>query len=190
MVDVARNTDIRTPEQRQKIVNEAAKIIGYTVIQRDKVDAELCRYDEQLAARNHYTARRSKQTVKDVRRFYDLLRKLRSLANRLPEDFRLFLDPMIRNFQVYEAVLGKKVVHTGKFQIDVRPGDRKRDADGKRLAAEAALRVCQLHSIEPMTTKGGEWCRLAALFYGDKRADLQHHCRAIKRRIALSAKTG
>lgn len=49
----------------------------------------------------------------------------------------------------------------------------------KRNAAEAALHLCSEFGIEPTITRTGTFCRLAAVLYGDKRADLQKHCIAV-----------
>jgi hypothetical protein len=117
---------------------------------------------------------------------------------------------MIWNIEVYEAVLGKRVINTGKWQewlnakpgerpnlIDIKPGKPKRNADHKELAAEAALRLCRLYEIEPKTTKAGKtretgkFCRLAAVLYSYKRGrkldDLQHQC---QKALADERKTG
>ena len=59
----------------------------------------------------------------------------------------------------------------------------KPSADEKRLAAMAALRLLRTHDIDPTTTKTGAFCKLAAVLYGDKSADLQHHCRAVLSRV-------
>jgi hypothetical protein len=56
-------------------------------------------------------------------------------------------------------------------------GKPKPDAFEKRLAAGAAFHLIKMHDIGPTTTKTGAFCKLAAVLYGDKTADLQHHCR-------------
>jgi hypothetical protein len=180
------------PEERQEIMNPAEKIIGKT-IDRAELDAELFRLDEMRAGRYLIRARGSKQAMQAVRRVYDALRRLKAAMSQLPEDFKLLFggDEMLRQLEVYEAVLGKEVVATGKLQeqldaksgqpkpaaIEIKRSRRKRTADDKRLAAELALRLCELHNIEPTTTKTGKFVKLAAVLYGDSGADLQHQCR-------------
>ena len=67
-------------------------------------------------------------------------------------------------------------------------GKPKPDAEEKRLAAEAALHLLKTHDIDPTTTKTGAFCKLAAVLYGDKSVDLQHHCRAELRRAQIRNK--
>ena len=49
-------------------------------------------------------------------------------------------------------------------------------AEAKRVAAEAALHLCDEFAIKPTTTKDGAFCALAAVMWGDETADLQKHC--------------
>ena len=51
-----------------------------------------------------------------------------------------------------------------------------RHAEEKRVAAEAALHLCDEFAITPTTTKDGPFCALAAVMWGDDKADLQKHC--------------
>jgi hypothetical protein len=53
----------------------------------------------------------------------------------------------------------------------------KTTAYKKRFAAEAALHLCDKFGVELTTTRRrSAFCRLAAVLYGDKDADLQKHC--------------
>jgi hypothetical protein len=67
-------------------------------------------------------------------------------------------------------------------------GKPKPDSYEKRLAAEAALHLLKLHHMDPTATKTGAFCKLAAVLYGDKTVDLQHHCRAALRPARIQAK--
>jgi hypothetical protein len=67
-------------------------------------------------------------------------------------------------------------------------GKPKPSAYEKRLAAEAALHLLKMHDIDPTTTKTGAFCKLAAVLYGDKSDDLQHHCRAALSQAQIRAK--
>ena len=58
-------------------------------------------------------------------------------------------------------------------------GKPKPNADEKQQAAVAALYLLKKNNIDPTKTKTGIFCKLAAVLYGDKSADLQHHCRAV-----------
>ena len=55
-------------------------------------------------------------------------------------------------------------------------GITRTTAYAKLLAAEAALHLCDEFRIKPTTTKRGAFCRLAAVLYGVKDADLQKLC--------------
>jgi len=88
-------------------------------------------------------------------------------------------------FGAYEKFWGKDakvVVTNGKPHVIPKPRTPKPDAFEKRLAAEAAPRLCERFGVKPTTTKDGQFCRLAALLYGDERADVQHHCREARKR--------
>jgi hypothetical protein len=169
---------MRTMEQREKLVRDAAKIIGPTVIQRGEIEAELFRYEEKLAAANRRRARNSHDAAIAVRRFAAALRRLKAASSQLPEDYQLLLsaDDMIRRLEFIGESLGKKVMAVDG-RIEIKAGTPLRAASAKEYAAKAALRICMLHKIEPTTTKSGKYCKLAAVVFGDRRADLQYHCR-------------
>ena len=63
----------------------------------------------------------------------------------------------------------------------------------KRDAAETAYQLFISHGLRPTATqqsektKASDYCRVAALLYGDKHADLYHQCRKIKERAAAVA---
>jgi hypothetical protein len=59
-------------------------------------------------------------------------------------------------------------------------GPPKRTDFGKRRAALAASGLLQKHNLPVNVARRGKFCRLAALLYGDEKADLFCHCRAYK----------
>ena len=60
-------------------------------------------------------------------------------------------------------------------------GKPKRSAVAKRVAAEEAALLLERAGIPLALRRGGKFCRLAAVLYGDERADLFHHCAAVKK---------
>ena len=57
----------------------------------------------------------------------------------------------------------------------------KPSANDKLLAAEAAVHLCDEFGVKLSATRTGTYCRLAAVLYGDKQADLQKHCLRVLR---------
>jgi hypothetical protein len=73
-------------------------------------------------------------------------------------------------------------VQSERRRIWVVPGAPKMTATDKLAAAEAALHLCDRAGIEPATTKaakGGTFCKLAAVLWGDETADLQKYCQSV-----------
>src|SRR4029078_9162098 len=119
----------------------------------------------------HIARRRARFSKKHKRAIKNFATALRKAIVDLPEDLRQVarLDLILHNCEAYE-----------KMSLNPKP-----DAFEKRLAAEAALRLCNKFGVAVNTTKEGAFCKLAAILNGDEDADLQHHCRAAK-----SAKPG
>src|SRR5262249_36510496 len=68
-------------------------------------------------------------------------------------------------------------------------GQPKKSSDPKLRAAKEALYLMHKYGAHVATTKGSNFCRLAAILYGDEKADMQHWCRrALKASADLVAK--
>ena len=98
-----------------------------------------------------------------LRRGVLLLRNLKMWPLGL-EKFRAEVERWV---SVYEAKLKKPARKPKRSAID------------KQLAAEAAVYLCDEFGVKPSATRTGPYCRLAAVLYGDKQADLQKHCQRV-----------
>ena len=116
----------------------------------------------------------SKQARRTDRQVVDWLKKGVGLLNGLSswplgfEDFREDVRRWARLYEDEEKKTKKWVRLTSK-----------RHAEEKRVAAEAALHLCDEFRIKLTTTKNGAFCTLAAAMWGDETADLQKHCIAV-----------
>ena len=156
-------------------------------VHSDKIDGELYRLEEAGAR----TARvRSRGVEADDVRDEDLPRRAAqgqqahrwvaggpSAAARIrrpespPRDLREVLRQGGRSCPGHggEEVAEERQASLQNEARDVVPKPHRPapDAFEKRLAAEAALRLCRVHEIEPTTTKGGTLCALAAALHGE-----------------------
>jgi hypothetical protein len=55
------------------------------------------------------------------------------------------------------------------------------EAEKQRIAAEHACELWQFSTKKISAAKGSKFCQLAALLYGDPKADLQYQCRKVLR---------
>ena len=170
------------------IVDAAVKIIGEGSARRDDIQA-IVDHMIKLCERSKRTRWRESKAQKQFAKQYSAaLRKVIAMARKAPTDFRAL--PLM---QIGAAHLGndKEIFDNVHLLRHLKLlnwicetweksklGKPKPDAYEKRLAAEAALHLLTMHDTYPTTTKAGQFCKLAAVLYGDQRADLQHHCRA------------
>lgn len=187
--------DEKTRKDRCRLLAKIAKIVGprWLAPIMDKggywtpkaiVEAELFRLAERCDAQERNRTRGSKDSKRAIKQFGAALRKANSPKLGLPPDFRLLLrlDQMIYMFEAYEK----------------KAGIPKRDAYAKRMAALSAKYLCETFGIPLRTTRktkantsASVFCRLAAVLFGDERADLQHYClELVKARQAGSANPG
>ena len=96
------------------------------------------------------------------------LRKGRSLLENLPSyplGLETFRNEVKRWSTVYQEIDGSRLARTPKpFAYE------------KLFAAEAALHLCDEFAVKVTKTKGGAFCTLAAILYGEPTADLQKQC--------------
>jgi hypothetical protein len=89
---------------------------------------------------------------------------------------------LLRNLKMWTPTLEKlraDVEHcVAVYEAGLKRPARKPkpSAFDKQLAAEAAVHLCDEFGIKPSATRTGPFCRLAAVLYGDERADLQKQC--------------
>ena len=96
------------------------------------------------------------------------LRRGRSLLENLPSyppGIETFRNEVKRWSTVYQEI------HEGRLARTPKPF-----AYEKRFAAEAALHLCDEFAVKVTKTKGGAFCTLAAILYGEPSADLQKQC--------------
>ena len=171
----------RTAEDREKAAEKAIKVLGTEELiikgkefyrhraVKGEIVSELYLLDTACAGHKRTHQRDSKRAKRAIKTFSAAVHRANMPHGGIPEDYRILLglDRLAHDLAVYERSLGNKP---------------KPDAYEKRMAAEAGLRLCERFDVKPTTTKRGTFCRLAAVLYGDERADLQHHCREVLKR--------
>jgi hypothetical protein len=194
----AKSTRLLPLERR---VQEAVKIIGKGSAPRGDVDAIV---DLMSKQREEWKRARSRECGGQklfAEQYGAALRKVIAMATETATNFDFRPLPL---FQISVPELGvdkevfnhehllrhlKVLVAICESWEKSKLGKPKPSAEDKQLAAWAALYLCETHDIQPVTTKLGNFCRLAAALYGDPSADLQHHCRDVlaKRRAGSKA---
>jgi hypothetical protein len=165
---------------RDEIVRRAVKLIG-TAACRSDIEYTL----NVLEVTQTNIEFRSKSSKKAAEQFYGALRKVRSIARKLPANLRfaMFADWADERDQFYNGDLNfsraiRQLMEASDRYAKEPSGKPERSAYKKRLAAEEAMWLLRKYGLDVVTTKGGDFCRLAALLYGKPQADLQRHCRA------------
>jgi hypothetical protein len=173
-----------TPTQ---IVDAAVKIIGEGIARRADVQAIVEKMSKMCELSKRTRLSQSKNQKQFAKRYRLALRKVIDMTRKAPTDLRspwplpvsapqLGIDEKLFNHE--HLLRHLRLLHAiCESWEKSKLGKPKPDAYEKRLAAEAALHLIKMHDIDPTTTKTGEFCKLAAVLYGDKTADLQHHCR-------------
>ncbi len=184
-----------TPNQ---IVDAAVKIIGEGGSRRADVQAIVEKMSKMCEQSKRTRSRESKNQKQFAKQYGLALRKVIAMTRKAPTDFRapfpllvsapqLGIDKerldhghLLRHLKLLHAIC--------ESWENSKLGKPKPSAYEKRLAAEAALHLLKMHDIDPTTTKTGAFCKLAAVLYGDKGDDLQHHCRAALSQAQIQAK--
>jgi hypothetical protein len=172
---------------RNRIVDAAVKIIGEERARRADIQEIVDRMSNMCDLSKRARSSKSKNQKRFAKQYSAALRKVIAMTRQAPTDFRppqpllrvsapqlgidnevFDHDHLLRHLQLLKWI--------SESWEKSKLGKPKPNADEKRLAAEAALHLLKMHGIGPTTT--GAFCKLAAVLYGDKSADLQHHCRA------------
>jgi hypothetical protein len=159
---------------RNERIRKAAKIIDENRSQKvggctDSIANMLDWQDWRCTGMNALRRTESKEARRTNRQVAAWLNKGVTLLNRLsswPLEFENFREDVRRWARLYEEEERRKWVPLTSIQ----------HAEAKRVAAEAALHLCDEFAIKPTTTKDGAFCGLAAVMWGDETADLQKHC--------------
>jgi hypothetical protein len=180
-------------------VDAAVKIIGEGRARRADVQAIVEKMSKMCELSKRTRSRESKNQKQSAKQYTAALRKVIAMTRNAPTDFRAPPPPM----QVSVPQLGidnqmfdhehllrhlKLLSAISESWEKSKLGKPKPNAYEKRQAAEAALHLLKMHGIDSTTTKTGAFCKLAAMLYGDKSADLQHHCRAVLSRAQIRVK--
>jgi hypothetical protein len=183
---------------RNQIVDAAVKIIGEGRARRDDLQVIVDRMIKACERSESTRSRESKKQKQFARQYSAALRKVIAMTTRAPTDFRAL--PLLKisaprlniNNEVFDhehllrhLELLRAICESWEKS---KLGKPKPDAYEKRLAAEAAMHLIKMHDIDPTTTKAGAFCKLAAVLYGNKTADLQHHCRKTLRQAQIRVK--
>jgi hypothetical protein len=192
-----RSTDERRLTRNQ-IVDAAVKIIGEGRARRDDLQVIVDRMIKACERSESTRSRESKKQKQFARQYSAALRKVIAMTTRAPTDFRALPllkisapqlninnevfdhEQLLRHLELLRAICER----WEKSKL----GKPKPDAYEKWLAAEAALHLIKMHDIDPTTTKASAFYKLAAVLYGNKTADLQHHCRKALRQAQIRVK--
>jgi hypothetical protein len=190
-----------TSEQRltrDQIVDTAVKIIGEGIARRADVQAIVEKMSRMCELSKRTRSSESKNQKQFAKQYRLALRKVIDMTKNAPTDLRLpsplpVSAPQLgidkEWFDHGHLLRHLKLLHAICESWDnSKLGKPKPSAYEKRLAAEAALHLLKMHDIDPTTTKTGAFCKLAAVLYGDKNDDLQHHCRAALSQAQIRAK--
>lgn len=147
-------------------------------VKRD-VEAAVTWMAEQRAEYEEYDIKR-KSVVLGQRRIVAVLRRV-----RYPREAAPTLDPLI----------DRLIAEASREQVWSECEDHitiLSELNPKETAAEFALKLLRIHgapskrksreklsAILPPTTRDGAWCKLAAILYGDRKADLFQYVRKI-----------
>jgi hypothetical protein len=183
---------------RNQIVAGAVKIIGDDRARHDDLRVIVDHMIKACERSERTRSRASKKQKQFARQYSAALRKVIAMTRRAPTDFRAL--PLLKisvpqlniNNEVFDhehLLRHLELLHAiCESWEKSKLGKPKPDAYEKRLAAGAALHLIKMHDITPTTTKAGAFCKLAAVMYGDKTADLQHHCREVLRQAQIRVK--
>jgi len=168
-------------------VDAAVKIIGNGRARRADIELVVDHMNKLCQRAKRTQSRESKSQKQFAKQYGAALRKVITMTNKASTDFRVV--PLLY-FSAPQPGIDKEIFDHEHFlhhlQVLARICERweksklgkpKPSANEKQLAAKAALILLRKYNIDPTTTKTGIFCRLAAVLYGDKDADLQHHCR-------------
>jgi len=183
---------------RDQIVDAAVKIIGKGRARIADVREIVEKMSKMCELSKRTRVSQSKDQKRFARQYSAALRKVINMTKKAPADFRapwplpvsapeLGIDEKLFNHE--HLLRHLKLLHLiCEGWERSKLGKPKPDAYEKRLAAGAALHLIKMHDIDPTTTKVGAFCKLAAVLYGDKTADLQHHCREALRQAQIRVK--
>lgn len=151
------------------MVQQAVKLIGPSACQEDvEYDMDAVAVMNTTALSNRKAA--TKRAKRAAGRLAAALRRVEDAAKSQDLDTSISLFP--------RETISKWKRHCEKLAKTL-PRKPAPNADAKRLAAAYALNLLRKYDKHVATTKGSNFCRLAALLYGDPKADLQHQCRAV-----------
>jgi hypothetical protein len=141
---------------------------------------QVCKFDFDAADRRE-AAPPGQQTKDAARRIADALERARNAARDL--------DPTIEAWSVQQTLHSADIqrVLTWCYEVaegPVRPPYRT-DGALKREAAKHAFQILARFGRSTATTKGSLFRKLAAAFYGDAEADLDHQCREVKKQMRV-----
>jgi hypothetical protein len=166
------------PLHQYKLVRRAVELIEPVEQERDewcRLDVERAFSDNRFALylEDFYAFAKTKSQKKAARQLVSALRRVEIALPKLFNDHRFppqgFPSHELKKWRSNFTKIAK--TPSGKL---TRIGAKR-----KRLAVAEAYKLLQKHSLTRITaTKGSKFCQLAALLYGDRKADLTNQCKA------------
>lgn len=168
-----RRSATRMTEKEQ--IKEACKILG-GVQAGEQVKFALAVINVESAATEWTDAEEAKSTKETLTSLRAAIKRAIDLRKALPDTFRQihFGDLNLeRHLKTCDQLIAAKKPRGAA--IALQRGTRR-----KRLAAREARALLRKFGHPQSATRGDNWCRLAAILYGDMDADLYHQICAIK----------
>jgi hypothetical protein len=141
---------------------------------------QVCKFEFDVADRRE-DAPPSRQTKDAASRIADALERARNAARNL--------DFTIESFAVEQTLHSADIRRVLTWCYEVAEGPVRRpirtDGELKREAAKHAFQILARFGKSTATTKGSLFCKFAAAFYGDAKADFHHECREVKKQMRV-----
>jgi hypothetical protein len=179
---------------REERIERAIKILrrykGQHEAVRSDIESVLDRMPEELG---RLKGNRSKFDLPGAKAFAEqygkALRRVINLTEKAPPGFGV--PPLHTNVTVKSLGIDKHRFNVHDTLRDLRvllwmcekweetnlKKEQKPSADDMRIAARAALFLCEKYGINLAITQGGRFCRLAAFLYGDPAVHFRPHCK-------------
>jgi hypothetical protein len=167
---------------RHKRVGLAAKIIGVDKSREAEFQRDIklaITFIERLKRNKLFGVIRNTKEKQAVRQFGIALRRLEIAFDNPELDQYLHAAFPLDKFEFERWLTYCKEAANVPLPKSSTKGKLRPATAAKRYAAKAAARLLKRHGLPVHVTRKGAYCRLAAVLYGDKDADMFEQCRSV-----------
>jgi hypothetical protein len=169
--------NVNFEQELRRRIREAKKILGISDCDENEIKKSLL----NTLFRDQYVKRRVGSALKpENKKQKQALERVRKSLSRLIVTLqddnllhhvrnRMKVDKLREHLQLVDKLARLRL-----------PTPRRR-SHLQREAVRQSAYLLELHNIPRTTSRQGKFCRLAAVLYGDRIADLFEHCRACRR---------